>query len=84
MPAHYTQMRLAASPATLAAFGIVLLMLVSCRPSAAPDSSEVPSRGRPATPLPTRDTTIDPVIRKLDAAQLEAERRRSEIDQAGK
>jgi hypothetical protein len=77
-------MRLAASPANLAAFGIVLLMLVSCRPSAAPESSEGPSRERPATPLPTRDTTIDPVVRKLDAAQLEAERRRTEIDQAGK
>lgn len=82
LPAHDTQMRLVASPA---AFGIVLMMLVACRPSAAPDTPEVrPSRERPATPLPTRDTTIDPVIRKLDAAQLEAERRRSEIDQAGK
>jgi hypothetical protein len=78
-------MRLVASPVTLAALGIVLLMCVSCRPSAAPDSPEVrPSRERPATPLPTRETTIDPVTRKLDAAQLEAERRRSEIDQAGK
>jgi hypothetical protein len=67
----------------LAAFGVVLL--VSCRPSAAPESSGVrPSSERPATPLPTRETTIDPVTRKLDAAQLEAERRRSEIDQAGK
>jgi hypothetical protein len=77
-------MRLIASPSALAAFGVVLL-LVSCRPSAAPESSEPrPSRERPATPLPTRETTIDPVTRKLDAAQLEAERRRSEIDQAGK
>jgi hypothetical protein len=78
-------MRLLASPSALAAFGVVLL-LVSCRPSAAPESSEPrPSRERPATtPLPTRETTIDPVTRKLDAAQLEAERRRSEIDQAGK
>jgi hypothetical protein len=68
----------------LAAFGVVL-PLVSCRPSAAPESSGVrPSSERPATPLPTRETTIDPVTRKLDAAQLEAERRRSEIDQAGK
>ncbi|HQR56386.1 MAG TPA: hypothetical protein PLW72_10380 [Burkholderiaceae bacterium] len=78
-------MRFAAAPATLAALGIVLLMLVSCRPSAVPESTEaLPSRDRAATPLPTRETTIDPVTRKLDAAQLEAERRRSEIDQAGK
>jgi len=77
-------MRLLASPSALAAFGVVLL-LVSCRPSPAPESSEPrPSRERLATPLPTRETTIDPVTRKLDAAQLEAERRRSEIDQAGK
>lgn len=75
-------MRLATAPAIL---GIVLLMLVSCRPSAGPESTEArPSRDRTATPLPTRETTIDPVTRKLDAAQLEAERRRAEIDQAGK
>jgi hypothetical protein len=37
-----------------------------------------------ATPLPTRQTTIDPVIQKLDAAQQEAERRRAEIESAGK
>jgi hypothetical protein len=78
-------MRLAEAPATLAALGIALLMLMSCRPSAAPESTGArPSRDRTATPLPTRETTIDPVTRKLDAAQLEAERRRAEIDQAGK
>jgi hypothetical protein len=37
-----------------------------------------------ATPLPTRQTTIDPVNKKLDAAQQDAERRRAEIDSAGK
>jgi hypothetical protein len=37
-----------------------------------------------ATPLPTRQTTIDPVIQKLDAAQQEAERRRAEIESASK
>jgi hypothetical protein len=37
-----------------------------------------------ATPLPTRQTTMDPVIQKLDAAQQEAERRRAEIESASK
>jgi len=36
-----------------------------------------------ATPLPTRQTTIDPVKSKLDAAQQEAERRRTEAERAG-
>lgn len=44
-----------------------------------------PSKDEPATtPLPTRQTTIDPVTQKLDAAQKEAERRRAEIESAGK
>ena len=36
-----------------------------------------------ATPLPTRETTIDPVTKKLEAAQQDAERRRSEAERAG-
>jgi hypothetical protein len=43
-----------------------------------------PRADEPSTPLPTRQTTIDPVNKKLDAAQQEAERRRAEIDGAGK
>ncbi len=44
-----------------------------------------PRSDEPAnTPLPTRQTTIDPVKSKLDAAQQEAERRRAEIEAAGK
>jgi hypothetical protein len=43
-----------------------------------------PRAGEPAaTPLPTRQSTIDPVKQKLDAAQQEAERRRSEAERAG-
>ena len=37
-----------------------------------------------STPLPTRQTTIDPVVKTLDAAQQEAEKRRAEIDGIGK
>jgi hypothetical protein len=37
-----------------------------------------------ATPLPTRQTTIDPVNRKLDAAAQDVERRRNDIDTATK
>lgn len=37
-----------------------------------------------STPLPTRQTTIDPVNRKLDAAAQDVERRRQDIDNAAK
>lgn len=33
-----------------------------------------------ATALPTRQTTLDPVNKKLEAAQQETERRRAEVD----
>jgi hypothetical protein len=35
-------------------------------------------------PLPTRQTTIDPVNAKLDAASVDTERRRQDIDNAAK
>jgi len=42
-----------------------------------------PRNEEPAsTPLPTRQTTIDPVTKKLDAAQQDTERRRAEVDSA--
>jgi len=57
------------------------LSLAACRPSSPPEGApDTPA----STPLPTRQTTIDPVTKKLDAAQQDAERRRSEVDQAGK
>jgi ABC-type uncharacterized transport system auxiliary subunit len=41
-------------------------------------------RDEPATtPLPTRQTTIDPAQSKLDAAQKDAEKRRADADRAG-
>ena len=36
------------------------------------------------TPLPTRQTTIDPVNNKLDAAAQDTERRRQDTDNASK
>ena len=36
------------------------------------------------TPLPTRQTTIDPVNSKLDAAAQDTERRRQDIDNAAR
>ena len=36
------------------------------------------------TPLPTRQTTIDPVTKKLDTAREDAERRRRQVDEAAK
>jgi hypothetical protein len=41
-------------------------------------------RDSASTPLPTRQTTIDPVNQKLDAAAQDAERRRQDIDKATK
>jgi hypothetical protein len=62
------------------------LSLVACRPSSPPEGSS--GRFAPdapaSTPLPTRQTTIDPVNKKLDAAQQETEKRRAEIEQATK
>jgi hypothetical protein len=43
-----------------------------------------PREDEARTPLPTRQTTIDPVKQKLEAAQQETEKRRAEIDQATK
>ncbi len=36
------------------------------------------------TPLPTRQTTIDPVVKKLDTAREDAERRRLQGEDASK
>ena len=41
--------------------------------------------GRPdSTPLPTRQTAIDPVMKKLDAAAQQEQKRREELEQAVK
>lgn len=36
------------------------------------------------TPLPTKQTTIDPVLKKLDAAAEQADRRREQMEDAVK
>ena len=43
-----------------------------------------PREDEARTTLPTRQTTIDPVNQKLDAAQQETEKRRAEIERASK
>jgi len=60
--------------AALAA-GLVVVALTACRPT--------PPAEAPESPLPTRQTTIEPITKKLDAAQREAERRRAEADRTG-
>jgi hypothetical protein len=41
--------------------------------------------GRPdTTPLPTRETHIDPVLKKLEQADEQARKRREEMDAAAK
>jgi hypothetical protein len=73
--------RVAAWPAVVLA---ATLWLVACGPAQPPDRAAGAAADAPATPLPTRQTTIDPVNRKLDAAQGDAERRRAEVDQVGR
>ena len=51
---------------------VVALSAVACSPQ------------RDSTPLPTKQTTIDPVMKKLDAATQQADRRREEMEAAAK
>lgn len=67
---------MAMTPAALCAVAALLLMGVS---GCAPRNEEPAS-----TPLPTRQTTIDPVNKKLEAAQQDTERRRAEVDSAAR
>jgi hypothetical protein len=39
---------------------------------------------RDSTPLPTKQTTIDPVLKKLDAAAAQAGKRREDMEAATK
>jgi len=55
------------------------LLLAACGALSACAPREDDSR----TVLPTRQTTIDPVNKKLDAAAQETEKRRAEIERAG-
>jgi hypothetical protein len=74
-------------PGPIGAAGVAVLagvLLAACQPSGSPGAASAPKRDAQTTVLPTRQTTIDPVSRKLDAAQQETERRRTEIDAAAK
>lgn len=64
---------------TLAAPCAVAALLVIGGIGCAPRNEEPAS-----TPLPTRQTTIDPVTKKLEAAQQDTERRRAEVDSAAR
>jgi hypothetical protein len=57
-------------------FFVAAAALVACNSREASEPAK--------TPLPTRQTTIDPVNKKLDTARENAERRRSEVDEAAK
>ena len=59
-------------------------LLAACQPSGSSGAAPARERDAQTTPLPTRQTTIDPVNIKLEAAQQETERRRAEIDAAAK
>jgi predicted small lipoprotein YifL len=37
-----------------------------------------------STPLPTRQTAIDPVLKKLDAAEQQEQKRREQMEDAAK
>jgi hypothetical protein len=49
---------------------LLILLAAACSPQ------------RDSTPLPTKQTTIDPVTKKLDAAAAQAQNRREEMDAA--
>lgn len=51
---------------------VVLVLLAACSPQ------------RDSTPLPTRQTTIDPVTKKLDAAAELERKRREDMEAAAK
>ena len=58
----------------------VLASVVAAVPMAGCKRSEEPA----STPLPTRQTTIDPVKKKLETAAEDAEARRRAVDEATK
>ncbi len=51
---------------------LIALALAGCSPQ------------RDSTPLPTKQTTIDPVMKKLDAAGQQEQKRREEMEAATK
>jgi hypothetical protein len=55
---------------------VVTVALIACNSREASEPAK--------TPLPTRQTTIDPVNKKLDTARENAERRRSQVDDVAK
>ncbi len=50
----------------------LLALLAACSPQ------------RDSTPMPTRQTTIDPVLKKLDAADEQERKRRDDMEAAAK
>jgi predicted outer membrane protein len=67
---------MATTPVVLCAVAALLVVgVIGCAPR-----NEEPA----STPLPTRQTTIDPVTKKLEAAQQDTERRRAEVDSAAR
>jgi hypothetical protein len=67
---------MAMTPVALCSVAALLVVgVIGCAPR-----DEEPA----STPLPTRQTTIDPVTKKLEAAQQDTERRRAEVDSAAR
>ena len=61
-------------------FSIAAIALMACNSR---EASE-PVKDSIKSALPTRQTTIDPVNKKLDTAREDAERRRAQVDEAAK
>jgi hypothetical protein len=59
-------------PAWIGAVAALLVSLAACSPQ------------RDATPLPTKQTAIDPVTKKLEAAGEQAGKRREDMEAAAK
>jgi hypothetical protein len=51
---------------------VAVVLLAACSPQ------------RDSTPLPTKQTTIDPVTKKLDAAAEQGQKRREDMEAAAK
>jgi hypothetical protein len=58
--------------AWIAACAALFVLLAACSPQ------------RDTTPLPTKQTTIDPVLKKLDAAGAQEQKRREDMEAASK
>jgi len=64
--------------------GLLILVVAATLAACNSRDSDKPANDPAKSALPTRQTTIDPVTKKLDTAREDAERRRQQADDAYK